>query len=188
MQKPTQERWLPIPGYEGLYEASDHGRVKSVERRVPFVNRWGQEITRRVPERIREAVVHPNGGHLYLTLHNRKRRQYFVHRLVMAAFVGPCPDGMEVCHNDGDPTNNRLENLRYGTSKDNAADQHRHGTNHRTNTTHCPKGHPYDDGNTYWRPDGRGRDCKACMKQRTRENGARYQRAYRARKKADQQN
>ncbi len=51
-----------------------------------------------------------------------------VHRVVMEAFVGPCPDGMEVCHGDGDPMNARLDNLRYDTRKANHADKKRHGT------------------------------------------------------------
>lgn len=188
MSKATCEEWRPIPGYEGLYEVSDQGRVKSVERRVPFVNRWGQEITRRVPECIREVSVHPNGGHLYLTLHNRKRRQHFVHNLVLLAFVGPRPDDKpETRHLDGDPTNNRLENLRYGTSKENADDQRAHGTHRNARKDHCKNGHPFDAENTYARPDGKGRSCLACMKEFSRQNGARYQRGYRARKKAQQQ-
>lgn len=56
---------------------------------------------------------------------NRRRNQ--VHRLVLLAFVGPCPEGMECCHNDGNSTNNKLSNLRWGTRKENAADRVRHG-------------------------------------------------------------
>lgn len=51
-----------------------------------------------------------------------------VHRLVLEAFVGPCPEGMEACHNDGDTTNNRLDNLRWDTRKGNHADRKKHGT------------------------------------------------------------
>jgi hypothetical protein len=54
-----------------------------------------------------------------------------VHRVVMLAFVGPCPEGQEVLHGDGDPTNPRLGNLRYGTKRENAADRDRHGTHGR---------------------------------------------------------
>ncbi len=46
----------------------------------------------------------------------------------MQAFVGECPDGMEVCHNDGNPSNNKITNLRYDTRINNAADSARHGT------------------------------------------------------------
>lgn len=52
-----------------------------------------------------------------------------VHRLVLEAFVGPCPEGMEACHfPDRDPSNNRVENLRWDTRKNNHADKHKHGT------------------------------------------------------------
>lgn len=51
-----------------------------------------------------------------------------VHRLVLLAFVGPCPEGMEACHNDGDSTNNSLSNLRWDTPKNNHADKKKHGT------------------------------------------------------------
>lgn len=50
-----------------------------------------------------------------------------VHRLVLMTFVGPCPPGMEACHGDGDPANNRLDNLRWDTKKANAQDRIRHG-------------------------------------------------------------
>ena len=59
---------------------------------------------------------------------NGKRFQKKVHRLVLLAFVGPCPDGMQTCHQDGDRANNSLKNLRWGTGSDNMADAKRHGT------------------------------------------------------------
>ena len=56
-------------------------------------------------------------------------RLFFVHRLVLEAFVGPCPEGLEACHSpDRDRTNNRLSNLRWGTREDNEADKVAHGT------------------------------------------------------------
>lgn len=61
-------------------------------------------------------------------LHGQTHRQTYVHRLVLEAFVGPCPPGMECCHNDGDPSNNALANLRWDTSASNNADKIRHGT------------------------------------------------------------
>lgn len=51
-----------------------------------------------------------------------------VHRLVLESFVGPCPDGMQACHNNGDPKDNRAENLRWDTPSNNQADRHSHGT------------------------------------------------------------
>jgi HNH endonuclease len=60
-----------------------------------------------------------------------KSKIFPVHRLVAGAFLGPCPDGMETCHNDGDNWNNVLSNLRYDTHKNNMADCVSHGTHSR---------------------------------------------------------
>lgn len=70
-------------------------------------------------------------GHqnLDLYLDNGLRQKKSVHRLVLEAFVGPCPDGMEACHNDGNPRNNRLDNLRWDTPSSNMQDKKKHGTN-----------------------------------------------------------
>lgn len=57
-----------------------------------------------------------------------------VHRLVLEAFVGPCPEGMQACHNDGNPSNNCLHNLRWDTAKSNHADKVSHGTMPRGRT------------------------------------------------------
>jgi len=54
-------------------------------------------------------------------------RTYRVHRLILEAFVGPCPSGMQCRHLDGDSLNNRLDNLCWGTQKENADDAARHG-------------------------------------------------------------
>ena len=81
----------------------------------------------------------------------------------MAAFVGPCPDGMEVCHNNGDATDNRLENLRYGSHSENMLDKRKHGTNHEVNKTHCPRGHALEAPNLVASPAKSGRrTCLAC--------------------------
>lgn len=56
------------------------------------------------------------------------RRTRYVHRLVLEAFAGPCPPGMEACHRDGNPHNNAARNLRWDTPQGNAADKRRHGT------------------------------------------------------------
>jgi hypothetical protein len=60
-----------------------------------------------------------------------KQHKFLAHRLVLEAFKGPCPDGMECCHNDGNPLNNEIENLRWGTKLENMADKLKHGTDSR---------------------------------------------------------
>lgn len=57
-----------------------------------------------------------------------KVRAVYVHRLVLEVFVGACPEGMECCHRDGNPSNNHIGNLYWGTPTENAADSARHGT------------------------------------------------------------
>lgn len=70
-----------------------------------------------------------NRGHLRVELHEDGIRQkFFVHRLVLEAFVGECPDGMQCCHNDGNPKNNNISNLRWGTAVENWQDKRLHGT------------------------------------------------------------
>jgi hypothetical protein len=60
-----------------------------------------------------------------------KRRMFYVHRIILESFIGPCPLGMEACHGDGDVNNNRLSNLRWDTRSSNARDKVRHGTHNR---------------------------------------------------------
>lgn len=66
-------------------------------------------------------------GYVRLCAPGRHRRWVAVHRLVLEAFVGPQPAGMETCHNDGDPFNNQVGNLRWDTHRENVADCTRHG-------------------------------------------------------------
>ena len=118
--------WKDLPGYVGTYQVSDDGRVRSLDRVV--VGRWGPTILkgrnlrlqpgRRGVLRVRLSVCGRAASHL-------------VHRLVLSAFVGPCPAGYEVCHADGNPANNQLTNLRYGTQAENMQDRVKHGTSNR---------------------------------------------------------
>lgn len=152
----ANEQWKPVVGHEGSYEVSDMGRVRSSARTVIMKNG--------VPRPIKGGIMHGHTnefGYTVVVLSRiGSRRQYRSHRLVMAAFVGPCPEGMEVCHNNGDPADNRLSNLRYGTSKDNSADMKLHGTVYQEAKTHCPQGHPLEHPNL--RASRHGRSCKAC--------------------------
>jgi NUMOD4 motif/HNH endonuclease len=121
MSEPT-ERWLPVTGWEGLYEVSDLGRVRSLPRWSVARKRWygGQ---------VRKPAPRNDHGHLGVMLYRDRRfRTYWVHRLVLEAFAGPCPDGQLCCHGPGGPQDNRLVNLRWGTPGSNAADKYRDGT------------------------------------------------------------
>lgn len=107
-----------IPGFPG-YRAGSDGTIwscwQATGRASRLTNHW----------RLMKQCLSPNG---YLTIGLRKDKKGFlcqVHRLVLMAFAGSCP-GKIVCHYDGNPINNRIENLRWGTQADNAADRARH--------------------------------------------------------------
>jgi hypothetical protein len=118
------ENWKAIPGYEGRYEVSDQGRVRSVDRRVRLVAQ-GVETTRFAKGQILRPGPCTDGGHLTVAI--GKGNSMPVHLLVMLAFEGPRPDGADVAHGDGNPTNNRFGNLRYATRGDNNRDVVFHG-------------------------------------------------------------
>lgn len=115
-----EEIWKPVPGCEGKYEVSSFGKVKSLNRRVP--NGWGR--THSVPERILKPSFDKQ-GYERVTLCGK---QLMVHRIACAAFHGPAPvDKPYALHWDDVPTNNRADNLRWGTKSDNMIDRIRNG-------------------------------------------------------------
>ena len=111
------EEWRPVVGYEGIYEVSDLGRV-----RCSAAGRG------RVAGRVLKQSPRNEKGYLRVNLWNSTQRNRFVHHIVAEAFVGPRPDGCLVLHTNGNATDNRAENLRYGSHADNSADAKRHGT------------------------------------------------------------
>jgi hypothetical protein len=84
-----------------------------------------------------------------------------VHNLVLEAFCGPRPEGYVACHNNGDPHDNRVENLRWDTYSSNNRDLVKHNTHWQSKKTHCKHGHEFTPENTIARPGG-GRKCHAC--------------------------
>ena len=121
-----QEEWKTIPDFTGFYEASSHGRIRSVHR---ITNNHGKAYT------VRQRILRPStggGGHKRVIL--RRDGYEFtrnVHRLVLEAFVGPCPAGLECCHDDDDPAKNNPENLRWDTRTSNLADRTKNGKSNR---------------------------------------------------------
>jgi hypothetical protein len=117
-----KEKWSAIPGLDG-YEASDFGRVRSLDREIVQVSRNGNSYRRTIKGRLLKVTPHRDG---HLMVHcGRGSGTRFVHMLVLLAFKGEPPRGHESCHNDNDPANNRLNNLRYGTRSSNIADRQR---------------------------------------------------------------
>lgn len=148
------EEWRPVPGYEGLYDVSSYGRVRSWHNTRP---------------RILSACANDRG---YLTVglsDGEVQRTRYVHQLALEAFIGPRPDDMETRHYDGNPLNNYLDNLVYGTPKKNGEDRSRHGTAGRPRKAKCLRGHPMLDETTRPRPDG-SRACLVCERIRSRRH------------------
>lgn len=139
-----REEWRPVPGYEGLYEVSNLGRVRGLKR-----------------GRILRGRTLPNGYRQVSLWRCNQEVFRYIHRLVLEAFVGPCPEGRETLHGNNDRADNRLCNLRWGTRSENqrqvVADG-RHGS--------------YIDGRSYDRP--------AYIRQWWREHGPRINAARRA--------
>ena len=154
------EEWRPVPGWETLYEVSDQGRVRSLPR-TTRTGSWEGRV--RKPNILKS-------GHLQVALWKESRRTTLgIHVLVMAAFVGPRPEGQEVRHLDGNPANNTLLNLTYGTRSDQRMDDVRNGTHPTASKTHCPQGHPYSGENLYIQKTDGARRCRTCMRESRRK-------------------
>lgn len=169
----SEERWKDIFGYEGLYQVSDIGRVKSFLRKgsqipvakIDSVRQLLQNKTKQCDiekitglseatiYRIKHSKVNydarilkpiaANSGYWVVGLKpSRHSRPFLVHRLVLEAFVGLCPEGMECRHLDGNPRNNILSNLRWGTRLENQQDSIKHGTKYY----HFQKGKKINNG------------------------------------------
>ena len=107
------ETWKPVVGYEGLYEVSDYGRVRSVPHEVPYLH--GSRIS---PGRIRVPNLNRRTGYLSISLcKGNVTKTKLVHRLVAEAFL-PNPDNLpQINHKDEDKANNRLDNLEWCSVK-----------------------------------------------------------------------
>mgnify|MGYP000296532945 CR=1 FL=1 len=157
------EQWKAIPWYEGLYEVSDAGRVRSVERYVR--QGGGAGYLRHYPSTVRSLHTDPN-GYMRVTLkRNGGSYNHLVHHLVLEAFVGPRPARKECRHLNGQRGDNRLANLQWGTSSENSHDVVRHGHHPNADKTHCKRGHEFTPENTILRAD-QARACRACNRER----------------------
>ena len=108
------ERWKDITGYEGKYQVSSHGRIRSLTRTV--ARKLGTFTLKG------QIIVPWKSSHGYWMISpcwKQKRKAFSVHDLVCRAFIGPRPRGMVIDHIDGDRLNNRLDNLHYVTPKQN---------------------------------------------------------------------
>jgi hypothetical protein len=157
-----------VPDYEGFYEVSTCGQVRSVDRvitdRAGRVMRWRGKLLAQSPSSDGRLKVTLSIGGVVST---RK-----VHHLVLETFTGPCPENMEGCHGNGDHTDNHWANLRWDTHSANELDAVRHGTHNETRKAACPLEHLLTAPNLVPRrlPS---RICLSCQRARAACNNAR---------------
>ena len=116
-----EEIWKPIPSAQG-YEVSNLGNVRTNKPRNKKSKGGGYRPVKTCNHRKK------NPYKVFIASFGENRKTILVHRAMLEAFVSPCPEGMESCHNDGDSLNNVLSNLRWDTKRENILDQVRHGT------------------------------------------------------------
>lgn len=164
------ELWLPVVGYEGRYDVSDSGRVRSKARFVDYVD--GRTGSR--PELILKPTKNVRTGGRYIGMVDSAGRRKFhkLARVVLTAFIGPCPEGLESLHWDDDKDNNRLSNLRWGTRSENMFDRVRNRLHPAANQTHCRRrNHALTPENTTYTREG-WRRCKTCRRDQCRASRA----------------
>lgn len=135
------EEWRDVVGYEGLYQVSNLGRVRSLDRIVSRRSGVGRGSAKKQPVQGRLLTNSANSsGYSNVTLSSGGRSKTSqVHVLVLKAFVGPRPDGYYCCHSNGDKSDNRVSNLRYDTPRGNCLDRITHGTCLRGEKNHKSK-------------------------------------------------
>lgn len=149
------ERWRSVRHHEGRYEVSNLGRVRSLARIDARGHHQEGQILR--PSIRADGYVQVR---LYNAVVGATKK---VHRLVLEAFTGPRPDGMEACHANGDRSDNRAGNLRWDTVRENANDRISH---HPT----CRRRHRLEGPNLLIVGAARKRRCRACARERVRAN------------------
>jgi len=158
------EQWLPVVGWEGLYEVSDQGHVRSLDRLItprsgkrPYLRR-GRVLRSDFPSaRYRVVQFHAEGVKI----------MRYVHALVLEAFDGPCPEGEEARHGVAGQLDDSLGNLCWGTRGENERDKVRDGTHNFARRTHCPRRHRLVAPNLVADTTGYGyRGCLSCARAR----------------------
>lgn len=160
----SKEQWRAVRGFEDYYEVSDQGRVRSRDRKTPNSLTGGENLVKGV---VLKGRVN-RGGYLQFTLSvAQKNTTRTAHRLVAQAFI-PNPKGLPlVLHGTNGKEDNSVQNLRWGTARDNMRDKRRDGTNYHANKTHCPQKHQYSAENTTL--EAGSRKCKKCASERSKK-------------------
>jgi hypothetical protein len=149
------EEWKPISDLEGFYEVSSFGRVRSVDHEL--IDSIGRH--RKFKGRVLIPKRH-NGYVLYILSYYDERITVAAHILVLQAFKGPCPEGMQSLHDNDIKDDNWVGNLRWGTPTENMQDMVRNGGHWQTKKTQCPLDHDLVAPNLV--PSHHARKCRAC--------------------------
>lgn len=123
------EIWMPIPGYCDRYEASSLGRLRSKEHVRVRESRGGRLYSSTYPAKILKLKITKENRKSVCLYVDGVKIHCAVHRLILLAFKGPCPEGLEACHNNGDSLANDIDNLRWDTRASNCEDRKIHGVN-----------------------------------------------------------
>jgi hypothetical protein len=133
------EQWRDIPGFEGRYQVSDEGRVRSVDRYVRAVSKAGEEYQRAV----KGVVLRPGSSRGYLIVNLHPAGTIAVHRLVALAFVPGYAVDLDVNHKDGVKANCCADNLEWVTRKGNQLHAVAIGLNAQAVAVVAPSGQAY---------------------------------------------
>lgn len=163
MPETSAEEWRPVYGYESFYAVSSHGRVRSLNREV-----WTRNgHFRKYEGRLLTTQIDTSGRPVVTLSRNGTVRMPRVCVLVAEAFHGPRPAGLMVRHLNDIKTDNRPENLAWGTMAENGADYVRNGFHHYARRECCEYGHEYSGPNLMINPSKpTARLCRACNRAR----------------------
>lgn len=171
-----EENWRAIADYPG-YQVSDQGNV----RRSALYDEEGRmvyeakllAVSLSGTKRDKEGNYYTRYHDVSLRVGTDLRRHAKVHHLVAGAFIGPRPAGMVICHNNSDPLDNRVDNLRYDTQASNIVDMHEaRGGHHEGLKTECLNGHDITNPDNVY-ANSPGRKCKTCQRKRALDRHAR---------------
>lgn len=120
--------WRDVIGFEGEYQVSENGQVRSLDRVHTYVDSMSRKVTRTYKGKIISKREHKFGYWLVTLSSNGESSTHTVHKLVAEAWLGKRPDELMIRHLDGNPKNNHYSNLAYGNQLENMADAVKHGT------------------------------------------------------------
>lgn len=159
----TGEEWRDVVGFEGLYEVSNKGRVRSLDRMT----------TRGLRRGVLRRLNPDHDGYLLVTLSpggGCKKQTLKVNRIVCQVWHGDPPsEEHHAAHRDAVKSNNTPDNLYWATPTQNSRDLVAHGNHVNARKTHCKRKHPFTPDNTAYIDGGR-RQCRTCIRERKKEN------------------